>query len=271
MKSEMQLSDLAPSLQTSKEMSSRYVWMDTTEIVNNLLSLKSKGEEVFELRSIQGKKTRKANTAGRGIHIVRIRMKKSYIIDGDTLFPELVIKNSYDGSCPLIVEMGVFRLVCTNGLVVKSKDFGSLKIRHTGTAWDAVFDMVKGMAAALPKMIDMQQQIAAVNLNKMQITEFAAQAVKIRWKNVPEDAEFEMLTNPTRPEDEGGSLWKVFNVVQERLIHGGIKLDGMKRVGRKVSNANEDLRINQELFELAMQYVKSNETIDAEYYETVNV
>lgn len=268
MKHELQLSDLNPNLQTSKEMSSRYVWMDTTEIVNNLLSLKSKGEEVFELRSIQGKKTRKANMVGRGIHLVRIRMKKSYEIDGDTMFPELVIKNSYDGSCPLIVEMGVFRLVCTNGLIVKSKDFGSLKIRHTGTAWDAVFDMVKGMAAALPKMIDMQQKIAAVKLTDIQITEFARKAVNIRWNKVAENADFEMVTEVIRPEDEGNSLWKVFNVVQEKLMLGGIKLDGMKRTGRKVANAAEDLRINQELFELAMEYVNSNEGV-VDVLETV--
>lgn len=270
MKQELQLSDLNPNLQTSKEMSNRYVWMDTTEIINNLLSLKSKGEEVFELRSIQGKKTRKANMVGRGIHLVRIRMKKSYTIDGDECYPELVIKNSYDGSCPLIVEMGVFRIVCTNGLIMKSKDFGSLKIRHTGTAWDAVFDMVKGMAQSLPKMIDMQQQLAAVNLNQFQITEFARKAVAIRWNNVAETANFEMVTEAIRPEDEGNSLWKVFNVAQEKLMQGGIKLDGMKRTGRKVSNAAEDLRINQELFELAMEYINSNETIDAEYYEAVN-
>jgi len=265
MKQELQLSDLAPSLQTSKEMSKRYVWMDTAEIVNNLLSLKSKGEEVFELRSIQGKRTRKANLAGRGIHLVRLRMKKSYEIDGDVLYPELVIKNSYDGSCPLIVEMGVFRLVCTNGLIVKHKDFGSLKIRHTGTAWEAVHDMVKGMAASLPKMIDMQQQIAAVNLTDIQINEFARKAVKIRWDKVAEDADFEMVTEAIRPEDEGNSLWKVFNVVQEKLMQGGIKLGGMKRTGRKVANASEDLRINQELFELAMQYVNSSEGEVVEY------
>lgn len=270
MKQQIQLSDLNSKLQTSKPMSNRYVCMPTDEMVENLLSLTSKGEQVFELRSIQGKKTRKANMVGRGIHLVRLRMKKSYEIDGDVLYPELVIKNSYDGSCPLIVEMGVFRLVCTNGLVIKHKDFGSLKIRHTGTAWDAVSDMVRGMAVALPQMIDMQQKIAAVNLTDIQITEFARKAVNIRWNKVAENADFEMVTEAIRPEDEGNSLWKVFNVVQEKLMQGGIKLEGMKRTGRKVANAAEDLRINQELFELAMEYVNSNETIDAEYYELVN-
>ena len=88
---ELQLQDLRPSLQTSKEMSKRYVWMDTEELVNNLLSLKVKGEKFFELRSIQGKKTRKANLAGRGIHIVRLRTVKPMDIEGEILYPEIVI------------------------------------------------------------------------------------------------------------------------------------------------------------------------------------
>lgn len=258
MQKEMTLADLNPNLQTSKEMSKRYVWMDTQELVTNLLSLKSKGEDVFELRSIQGKKSRKQNTEGRGIHIVRLRTTRSFEMDGEILYPEIVIKNSYDGSCPLICELGIFRLVCTNGLVIKSKDLGGIKIRHTGTPWEAVHDIVKGLASNLPKMMSVQQQLAHTNLDQVQIVEFARKAAKIRWEKVAEDAEMEELFTAIRPEDEGQSMWKVFNVVQEKLLQGGVKLEGMRRTGRKVRNANEDLRINQELFELAMEYVQSS-------------
>lgn len=256
---DLTLDQLRPELQTSKQMSKRYVWMDTAAIVENLLSLKSKGEQVFELRSIQGKKSRKAQLAGRGIHIARVKMCKSYEIDGETLFPELVIKNSYDGSCPLIVEMGVFRLVCTNGLTIKSKDLGGIKIRHMGTPWEAVFEIVKGMAAQLPKFVEVQQRLAQKELTNVEIRDFAKKASRIRWEKVSEEAEFEMLLATERPEDEGTNMWKVYNVVQEKLMLGGVKLEGMKRTGRKVSNASEDLRINQELFELALSYCESAE------------
>jgi len=257
---ELTIADLQPSLQTTKQMSRHYKEYSTPDLIGHLLDLKSKGEQVFELRQIQMKRTRKPNQAGRGIHIARIRMTKPYILDGDTLFPELIIKNSYDGSCQLVVEMGIYRQVCTNGLCVKHKDLGEIKIRHMKTAFDAVIDMVRGFAANLPKFIDLQQKMVATTLNEIQITEFAKKATRIRWDKVAENADFEMVTETVRPEDEGNSLWKVFNVVQEKLLQGGIKLEGMRKTGRKVGNASEDLRINQELFELAMEFVP--ETLD---------
>lgn len=256
---DLTLDQLNPRLQTSKEMSKRYVWMNTAEIVNGLLDLKKGGESVFELRSIQGKKPRKTQLAGRGIHIARVKLKIPYEIDGETLYPELVIKNSYDGSCPLIVEMGVFRLVCTNGLTIKSKDLGGIKVRHTGTSYEAVQDIIKGMASQLPRFQQVQQQLAQRNLTDIEIRDFAKKAARIRWEKVAEDADFEMLLETVRPEDEGMNMWKVYNVVQEKLIQGGVKLEGMRRTGRKVRNASEDLRINQELFQLALSYCESNE------------
>lgn len=252
------LDHIRPALQTSKQMSNRYVWMDTTEIVDNLLNLTSKGEPVFELRQIQAKRARKPNGAGRGVHLVRLRTNKSFHVDGETLFPEIVIKNSYDGSCPLVVEMGIFRLVCTNGLVIKSKDLGTIKIRHTGTPAEAAYDIVKGFAANLPKLVNVQKKLAETSMNEIQIKEFATRAARIRWDNVSEDADVVEFISATRPEDEGNTLWKVFNIVQEKLINGGVKLSGMRRTGRQVKNANEDLRINQELFELAMEYAQSS-------------
>ena len=38
---------------------------------------------------------------------------------------------------------------------------------------------------------------------------------------------------------------------------GGVKLEGMKRTSKSVSNASQNLRINTELFELAMEYANS--------------
>lgn len=254
---ELTLEAINPALQTTKEMSKRYVWMDSRELVNNLLSLKSRGEEVFELRSIKGRKTKKG--AGRGKHIIRVRMKQPFNIDGEVLFPEIVITNSYDGSSPLSVNLGIYRQICTNGLCVQTKDLGSFKIRHTGTTWDAVQDMLRGMAANLPKFSEAYRLLASTNMTDTQIHEFAKKAAKLRWDKVSEDATFEELVTPLRPEDEGSSLWKVFNVVQEKLVNGGVKLEGMRRTGRKLTNASEDLRINTELFELAMEYANSPE------------
>ena len=57
-----------------------------------------------------------------------------------------------------------------------------------------------------------------------------------------------------READEGDSLWKVFNRVQEAVTQGGFSaaLKGAKvRKVRKIKSFEKDTKINQELFKLA--------------------
>jgi hypothetical protein len=257
MNANFNLDTLNPSLQTSRQMSKHYVQMDTRNVLDELLALQSGGSPVFQIRDLKHKRSQKSSTLGRGVHLVRVQMTRPYVLNGETLYPELVIKNSYDGSSALEVHMGIFRLVCSNGLVVKTKDLGSIKVRHTGTPFQIVQDMIKGMVSQLPKYIKVQEQLQLTELSGIQIQEFARRAAAIRFNGIAEDAEFESLIETVRPEDAGNSLWQVFNVVQEKLMTGGVKLSGMKRVSRSIKAASEDLRINTELFELAMEYANS--------------
>jgi len=65
------------------------------------------------------------------------RMRRTYrfkdiavdISQGDKVYPELHLFNSYDVTWPLIVLLGAFRVVCSNGLVVGNK-FYQLRKRH---------------------------------------------------------------------------------------------------------------------------------------------
>ena len=64
------------------------------------------------------------------------------------------------------------------------------------------------------------------------------------------------LLSPTRKEDMGNDVWSVFNIVQEKLIHGGFEyISGTKvRKARQVKNFKQDQKINKELFSLALEY-----------------
>lgn len=61
--------------------------------------------------------------------IYRFYKRSVEIKKGDTVNPELHLFNSYDTTWPFIVLIGVFRLVCTNGLVVGEK-YLHLRKRH---------------------------------------------------------------------------------------------------------------------------------------------
>jgi hypothetical protein len=96
-------------------------------------------------------------------------------------------------------------------------------------------------------------------LRKEQIAEFAKKAAAIRFgaeqlENITID--FDDLVTPTRPEDNGNDLWSVFNVVQEKLVHGMFEYtSGAKlRKARKIKNFKQDLDLNAKLYELAVEY-----------------
>jgi hypothetical protein len=55
--------------------------------------------------------------------------KKIKIADNDELNPEIIIKNSYDGSLQVHVLAGAFRLVCSNGLVI-GVTLGQSNMKH---------------------------------------------------------------------------------------------------------------------------------------------
>jgi hypothetical protein len=72
---------------------------------------------------------------------------------------------------------------------------------------------------------------------------------------------------PKRKEDNKRDLWTTFNVVQENLIKGGVKIwktEGKKRKvkSRQVTAINEDVRLNKALWILAeeMKQIKLGRT-----------
>ena len=66
------------------------------------------------------------------------------------------------------------------------------------------------------------------------------------------------LLNPTREEDNGNDMWSVYNVIQEKIIHGMFDVYGVNgkvRKARKIKNFKQDTQVNQELYQLALSYV----------------
>ena len=62
----------------------------------------------------------------------RIPTVKVKIDKGDFVNPEIIIKNSYDGSCEVSAYGGAYRLVCSNGMVIGYALGNNRGIRHIG-------------------------------------------------------------------------------------------------------------------------------------------
>jgi hypothetical protein len=66
------------------------------------------------------------------------------------------------------------------------------------------------------------------------------------------------ILEPKRSEDKGDDLWRVFNVIQEKITQGEFHaaLKGAKvRKVRKIKSFEKDMKVNKELFKLATALV----------------
>ena len=75
----------------------------------------------------------------------------------DEIYPMFRFSNSETGFNNLIIEMGLFRLVCTNGMVRKQSEFGYMKWAHTLKNFTKVSQFIDfSMSRGLDKVGQMQ-------------------------------------------------------------------------------------------------------------------
>jgi hypothetical protein len=178
--------------------------------------------------------------------------------DGDTIFPQILLTNSHDGKNAFTFTAGLFRMVCENGLVISTQEFENMKIRHYGYSFEELQNTIKAMVEKLPLTVDSLNKFRAVELSQAQCLDFAQKAVAARFDNEIDNIQIDLqdLLTPTRQEDKGMDLWSVYNVIQEKLVHGmfnykyGVKV----RKARKIKNFKQDIVLNEKLYDLALAY-----------------
>jgi hypothetical protein len=95
-------------------------------------------------------------------------------------------------------------------------------------------------------------------LSEGQLVDFVNKSAMIRWEkgSIPK-FKLEDFLRPERDGDVGNSVWKTFNVIQEKFVRGGMKYNSKK--GRVVSmrelkNFYNINKVNTGLWELAETY-----------------
>lgn len=242
----------------SKEMSKSYQVFDSGKLVDSIINTKDiDGNTLFQVREIKMRKTRKGNEhlTLRGVHMIRLTSVKPMVINGDTVYPEMVIYNSYDGSSALTVHMGIFRSVCSNGLIVASHDFGTFKIRHIGTEEQQALNLVLQFTEKCDEIIQLQTKLHNTVLTEPQKIELAKQAAKLRYNTPLTDVQAIAFLEPSRTEDIGMDMWSVYNVIQGKVLGGGYKIEGLnKKTTKPIIRAEQDLKLNKKLFEIIWNY-----------------
>jgi hypothetical protein len=229
-----------------------YAFTPTTEIISHM---KDMG---YVLTHAAQSRTSDSMREKFGTHLVKFQHPDLYIKDsnGDVeARPEVIIFNSHDGVRPVQFEQGLFRLVCSNGLVVKTQDFGSFRERHTKYSFQEVKNLIDKKVDSLSKIVKTISTWNSHTMTDKQRHDFAVKALEYRMRDErqPDHYEIVEILTPKRAIDSTTTLWHTYNVVQENLIRGGYQMNN--RTARAITNPIEDLRINQGLWQLADSFV----------------
>ena len=248
---------------TNPDVSGKYLFVNTETIVDDLDKLGWKPVQAAQRKS-RGKDTIFSK------HMVAfqnpdIKIKGS---DGDDSFPRIIMTNSHDGMQAFKFSVGIYRLVCSNGLVVADEEFSDFKIKHKGYSFEELRGIVNQAVADLPNKVEVLNTMKQRILTVEEKGKLALDAMLIRAGIVPgsvkakefvyDDQTIEDILEPKRTADEGDDLWRVFNVIQEKITQGDFHaaLTGAKvRKVRKIKSFEKDLKVNKELFKLATALV----------------
>ena len=184
-------------------------------------------------------------------HQVILRNKDIATV-GD-LLPQLIFTNSHNGIKKMTMDTGIYRLVCSNGLVVPTSITQSLSIKHIDLGDSTTDTIVNSFYEKIPIIMNNIDRMRNKILTDDEIDNFTYNALQIRFINAV-GININDVVKPSRIEDYSDDLWTVFNVVQEKIIRGGIQLPS-KRHSRPINNFVNDNDINTKLWKLAEQYI----------------
>lgn len=236
----------APSVMASEAHESRgerYSFIPTIQVIDGL---RAEGFQPYEIRQT---KVRDASKREHTKHMVRLRHASSIVNDE---VPEIILLNSHDGSSSYQIMSGVFRFVCSNGLIAGDM-FNNIKVRHSG---NVVGDVIEGATRVLEDAKQIGSRIAdykAIALDQSEQQAFAKAALQLRWGD---DAPINTnrLLAAHRHADVKGDLWTTFNRVQENMMKGGVpgrSATGRRITTRAVGGVTENVKLNKALWTLA--------------------
>ena len=254
-----QLYRIAPSIfaqQADEARSERYRFVPTIEVVD---ALRNEGFMPVKVTASRAKTEDGMDYVKHNVRFRREQDMNTKIAKVGGVLPEIALTNSHNGTSGFIVDPALLRLVCSNGLVVSNSQ-GALRYRHggkddlTGRILEGVFSIVEDF----PRVADNIEAWSAIELSGERRHAFATAALPLRFDD--EEVRPEQLLMPRRYGDAKPDLFTTFNVVQENMIRGGLRMkrnaNGRANTTREIKSVDRDLKLNRALWTLASEMAK---------------
>lgn len=253
-----QLAPSAFSTTKASHLTDKYVSLHTADLIPVL------ADYGYEPVQAAQKRSRKASP-DHTTHILAFA-KPNSLQDG--IRSEIILMNSHDGTGAVRLYAGVFRAVCTNGLI--AGDGFQSRIYHS-KALTGFEEMLRNTVATLPDLMGRIDKMRGVSLSVGQAHDMAIAGVATRWDDYTGQQRgayavaqtVKDVMNVRRNGDEGYDAFTVFNRIQEGVIRGNAMIrsitethpEGVMRKARPINSIKEAVRINRELWDIADEFV----------------
>jgi hypothetical protein len=226
--------------------SSKFGFISSSNLVAQLEKSGLQLDKLVEMKIRKNKEVRQGFQKHRMLFNTGMKTK-----DGQL---QLLVTNSHEGSTALRFQLGFWRMVCSNGLVIGKSIVTPVTLRHTLENAGKINDTIEMILDQKNKVFESIESLQSKKWNAEQLQKFTNEALKIRGYS-------EKLSNVLpmfevkRAEDQASDAFSVFNVVQENIIRTGFNVvneNGKISKLRAIKSLDEQNRINSELWDLAV-------------------
>ncbi|MBS2132061.1 DUF945 domain-containing protein (plasmid) [Burkholderia thailandensis] len=249
-----QIRKAAPSIFAEcphESRSERYALIPTIEVLNGLR------KEGFQPFMVMQTNVRAADKREHAKHLIRLRHSDQ---TGNGEWNEIVLVNSSDGTSSYQMFGGVFRQVCSNGMIC-GESVADVRIPHRGNVVDKVVESAHIVLDGFGLITEHKDAMKALTLNDGEQAAFARAALALKYDDpaTPAPITESQVLRARRAEDQKADMWSTFNKIQENLTKG--QIPGRSATGRRirtrpVTGLDADVKLNRALWVLAEEMRK---------------
>lgn len=248
--SDDQIHHVAPSIFAEaphESRSQRYAYIPTATVLTELR------KEGFQPFMVTQTRTRHEDRRDYTKHMIRLRHASQINARGEAY--EIILLNSHDGTSSYQMLAGMFRFVCSNGLVC-GDTVADVRVPHKGDVAGQVIEGAYQVLHGFDRALESRESMQAITLDEGEAEVFARAALSLKYDDPDKPAPIteSQILMPRRFDDRRPDLWSVFNRTQENLTKGGLhgrSANGRRQQTRPVQGIDSDIRLNRALWLLA--------------------
>ncbi len=248
----------------SDALSNKYLYIPTYKIIQGL---ESQGFRVVSAKQ-QGSSRYSREHAK---HMVYMTREQGHVLSTvDEEVPLLALTNSHNGRSSFKLETALFRLACSNGLLMPTSSLNAHAVTHKIGMENDVIQAAYRVVGNFDSTMQTVNMLKSVELNQDEKLLLAETAANIIFEKAQLDLNLSKginfgskLLTVRRSSDAGNSLWSVFNRVQENIIKGGLRIVSSNALGelrfaktRPINSIERDSKLNKELMSLALKFAE---------------